>query len=355
MSQSLEDKIRDLIKQVEDERRLGDKRAEQFYKMIVALIQLHNSFPDLQGGQADQYFHLNATEHPNVSGANAQSLLTTASPSFVNLTLSGNLLANFVDSDAPNPRVRFFESGTQRAELRYAGATNEMVFYTMNAAAAHAPRIRVFGEVDATLIGLGMAPVAGYGLSVYGKIQSELPANNRIEVEDTGGGAAFPGFTVKHTGIAWTMYLDGVNNDLVFYESGGPSNVMILYNDGDVAFPNGSAVIGGRVGAGHHKFTKTSKTIDAGGTITIDRGDGLIEIDTFGGGVTDDLDTIADAGAEDGDVIILKTKDSARDVVIKHLVDNIHCQGGDLTLADRFHRASFICDGTYWVLLSKNF
>jgi hypothetical protein len=34
--QSIEEKIRDLIKQVEDERRLGDKRAEQFYDSIKA-------------------------------------------------------------------------------------------------------------------------------------------------------------------------------------------------------------------------------------------------------------------------------------------------------------------------------
>jgi len=51
---------------------------------------IHNDLGGLQGGQADEYYHLNATEHPYVSGANAQSLLTTASPSFVNITDTGN-------------------------------------------------------------------------------------------------------------------------------------------------------------------------------------------------------------------------------------------------------------------------
>lgn len=53
---------------------------------IGAAASLHNDLGGLQGGQADQYYHLNAVEHPYVSGANAQSLLTTASPTFIDIT-----------------------------------------------------------------------------------------------------------------------------------------------------------------------------------------------------------------------------------------------------------------------------
>jgi len=54
----------------------------------------HNKLTNLQGGQAGEYYHLNATEHPYVSGVNAQSLLTTASPSFVNITDTGVAATN---------------------------------------------------------------------------------------------------------------------------------------------------------------------------------------------------------------------------------------------------------------------
>jgi len=52
----------------------------------------HNSLGGLQGGQANQYYHLTAVEHGYISGVNAQSLLTTASPTFVDLTLSGTFV-----------------------------------------------------------------------------------------------------------------------------------------------------------------------------------------------------------------------------------------------------------------------
>jgi hypothetical protein len=47
----------------------------------------HNDFGGLQGGTAAEYYHLTATEHGYVSGANAQSVLTTASPTFAGLTV----------------------------------------------------------------------------------------------------------------------------------------------------------------------------------------------------------------------------------------------------------------------------
>ena len=54
---------------------------------IVQAQIIHNSLGGLQGGQANQYYHLNALEHSFVSGINAQSVLTTASPYFVQLGL----------------------------------------------------------------------------------------------------------------------------------------------------------------------------------------------------------------------------------------------------------------------------
>ena len=54
---------------------------------VVQAQILHNSLGGLQGGQADEYYHLTAAEHGYVSGVNAQSVLKTASPYFVQLGL----------------------------------------------------------------------------------------------------------------------------------------------------------------------------------------------------------------------------------------------------------------------------
>lgn len=55
---------------------------------VVEAQILHNSLGGLQGGQANQYYHLDALEHGYVSGVNAQSVLITASPTFVTAKLS---------------------------------------------------------------------------------------------------------------------------------------------------------------------------------------------------------------------------------------------------------------------------
>lgn len=46
------------------------------------LVTRHNTLSGIQGGAADEAYHLNATEHSYVSGVNAQSVLTTATPEF---------------------------------------------------------------------------------------------------------------------------------------------------------------------------------------------------------------------------------------------------------------------------------
>ena len=68
---------------------------------IGQAANIHNDLGGLQGGQADQYYHLTAAEHGYVSGVNAQSLLTTASPSFVALGLGvGELTAGSINRAA---------------------------------------------------------------------------------------------------------------------------------------------------------------------------------------------------------------------------------------------------------------
>jgi hypothetical protein len=77
----------------------------------------HNDINSIQGGTADEYYHLTATEHGYVSGENSQSVLTTAVPDFAGLGITaGNILLNvetpseFIDGGfevTPNSRSTF--------------------------------------------------------------------------------------------------------------------------------------------------------------------------------------------------------------------------------------------------------
>lgn len=58
----------------------------------------HNDLAGLQGGTADEYYHLIAAEHGYVSGVNAQSVLTTASPTFADVLLTADGYVQFRDS-----------------------------------------------------------------------------------------------------------------------------------------------------------------------------------------------------------------------------------------------------------------
>ncbi len=62
-----------------------------FTEIFVGVApSIHNGLAGLQGGTLAEYYHLTATEHGYISGGNAQSLLTTASPTFAGISLSGN-------------------------------------------------------------------------------------------------------------------------------------------------------------------------------------------------------------------------------------------------------------------------
>jgi hypothetical protein len=60
-----------------------------------------------------------------------------------------------VNISAANPALFFAESGTNRALIQYGAAANALIFKTLNAAAAMTERMRIVGETDNLLIGIG--------------------------------------------------------------------------------------------------------------------------------------------------------------------------------------------------------
>ena len=78
-----------------------------------------------------------------------------------------------------------------------------------------------------------------------------------------------------------------------------------------------------------------------------------MEIDTEGAASIDDLDTIS--GASEGDIVIIKTAASARDVVVKHATGNItNRTGTDITLSDSADRLTLMFDGSNWQTISRS-
>lgn len=72
-------------------------------------------------------------------------------------------------------------------------------------------------------------------------------------------------------------------------------------------------------------------------------------IDTEAAAATDDLDTITDTEAMNGDVIVLRTFSSSRDITVKHATGNIRLNGQtDKALSSASDRLALMWDGSNW-------
>ncbi|MDX0581945.1 hypothetical protein GOD01_03315 [Sinorhizobium medicae] len=101
--------------------------------------------------------------------------------------------------------------------------------------------------------------------------------------------------------------------------------------------------------SGRPNFVRHVSTLSiAGGAITLTgTRAGLYVIDTEGAAATDDLDTITDADAFDGDTIVLKTSSSSRDVTIKNGTGNINA-GADRVLNSGSDQIMLMYFGGTW-------
>jgi hypothetical protein len=101
-------------------------------------------------------------------------------------------------------------------------------------------------------------------------------------------------------------------------------------------------------------YTGTAPTLTiATGAVTITNGGASYTIDTEGSAATDDLDTIS--GGATGEIIIIGTANSSRDIVLKSGTGNIvNASGIDVTLASTNDRAILLYNGTNWLILAIN-
>jgi hypothetical protein len=98
--------------------------------------------------------------------------------------------------------------------------------------------------------------------------------------------------------------------------------------------------------------SEAAKTISSG-AITLSSGQGIVAVDTEGAAGTDDLDTIAiDSSVEGNPLIVLRSTDNARTVVVK---DGTNLRlNGDMSLDNTTDRIVLIRSGTQWVELCRS-
>lgn len=89
----------------------------------------------------------------------------------------------------------------------------------------------------------------------------------------------------------------------------------------------------------------------ASGVVTVTHS--IHSIDTEAAGATDDLDTIN--GGTAGQILIIGTVASARDVVLKHGTGNLLLDGGvDFSLLFTRYRCKLVYDGANWVEIGRS-
>jgi hypothetical protein len=173
--------------------------------------------------------------------------------------------------------------------------------------------------------------------------------------------------TASSSGVTVTIGNDANYKGLVINENGNDADTRIEGDtDANLVFVDASADAVGIGTATPTAGTKldvngairTTSLRVAGTSVTISSGSiaynsSRLNIDTEAAAASDDLDTIT--GGTAGDIAILRSRNSARDVVVKHATGNIVLNASaDFTLDTVNARLMLEFDGTVWVELARS-
>ena len=146
------------------------------------------------------------------------------------------------------------------------------------------------------------------------------------------------------------------DNQILAYDAGSgkwtnqtSEEAGVLASDGSVPLTGDWDIGGFRISNLKSLNFKDATTLTiSSGAITVSQS--YHYVDTEGGASTDDLDTIN--GGMAGDILYLRSADSARTVVIKHGTGNIVTpDGSDYSLDSTDKVVALLCDGTNWHLI----
>lgn len=253
---------------------------------VVSLISggglNHNDLGGLQGGTTAQYYHLTSTEHGYVSGANAQSVLTTASPTFVGLTLSGAAASRLLATDGSKALVSVTDLTSW-----IAGTANEI---DVTSDGDGTITISIVDPLIVSKGGTGVATLTtAYGLlaagtTATGAVQT-LAAGLATQILVGGGASALPTWgTDLPTAITiGTAYIYRVGGTDVTVSDGGTGastltdHGILLGSGTDAITPLGSAS-NGQLPIGSTGADPVLATISEGEGIDITNGAGTISI-----------------------------------------------------------------------------
>jgi len=165
------------------------------------------------------------------------------------------------------------------------------------------------------------------------------------------------------SGIQWqrsgvidaAIEVDNVEDFVLTYNKSLTTNNLIIKNDvttvltldsSNNATFAGDLAVDGVLNLG----TKSERTISAG-VITVTKS--WHTVDTEATDATDDLDTIN--GGADGDLLVIRAKQSGRTVVVKDLTGNISLNG-DFTMDNRHDTLTLLYDSTIdvWLELARS-
>jgi len=232
---SLEKHIVDLIRKIEEERRLGDKRAEQFYNAIVAnddLLAAHASRHELGG--ADQVDHDNllnfvANEHIDWTNA-ANDFKTTGSVSSISLIALSPTEVDYLKfyHDDTTPHIRW-NDGNLRFQTDK--GINTVSTVTILGKGTGAGVLRVYDQDDAEYV--QFSPWSGYGIINNGgtspqglKFQSN--AVNHLIIYNNGQ-IAFPAFPTEELKLIDSGSVDATEQDWIEVTVGGNTGYIRVY------------------------------------------------------------------------------------------------------------------------------
>lgn len=142
--------------------------------------------------------------------------------------------------------------------------------------------------------------------------------------------------------------------DLAVQGSNAPaptSNYLRIFVKSDgVYVEDSTGVVTGPIVQFPLNFPAATELTIAAGIITVTGSHH--KIDTESDTASDDLDTITAATSPASNLLIIRSENDARSVVVKHNVGNIFFSGGaDITLDDLTDHLLLFYDGTQWVNL----
>lgn len=218
-------------------------------------------------------------------------------------------------------------------EFKASSSTNDVFFTTCRFGTDPIYIAGFAGTMSGSLICIGQ-PYDGVTVTRH---EAGTIYNTRIGVigSDTAPLIQFSDGSPTSTTDGWVVKrtTDGLNNLQFRYDNSVEFNIDPSGGLGKTGFANGGG-----------------KTI-ASGAITVAEYS-LYSVDTEGGAATDDLDTI-NGGSYDGQILVLRAANSARDVVLKDGSGNLRLVG-DFTLTNSQDRIMLMYDGTNWCELSRS-